>query len=74
MHEPLELWTVYFDPADFPGLFVARKWLASALGERATEEYLKADTLEGVRALLPRGLHMLPRSRGDDPVIVETWF
>lgn len=32
------------------------------------------DSLEEARALIPRGLTMLPRNPKDDPVILETWI
>lgn len=66
----LVIWTVYDGPTDFPGEFVARKWLLDG----ATNELRKAKTLEGLRAQLPKGLARLPRAALDDPKIVETWM
>lgn len=68
--EKLSIWVVYDSPADFPGQFVARKWLNDA----ATSEVLQADSLQALRELLPAGLYCLPRSQEDDAVIVESWF
>lgn len=66
----LELWTIYDKPDDFPGGFVARKWLL----DQPTSELLQNQTLEGIRAMLPHGLMCLPRAPEDDPRIVETWI
>lgn len=66
----LTIWVVYDNPTDYPGRFVARKWLA----DTPTQELRLADSLEELRQLLPDGLCCLPRSPVDDPKIVETWF
>lgn len=66
----LELWTVYDNPIDLPGRFVARKWLL----DQPTSEVLQDKTLEGLRGKLPRGLTRLERSPQDEPKIVETWI
>lgn len=66
----LEIWVVYDNPTDFPGLFIARKWV----GETPTQELLQAETLEQLRAKLPQGLVRLDRHSGDDAKIVETWL
>lgn len=65
-----EIWTVYDSPTDFPGCFVARKWLL----DQPTHEFLQDATLEGLRAKLPKGLTPLQRSSQDDPKIVESWI
>jgi malonyl-CoA/methylmalonyl-CoA synthetase len=64
------LWVIYDSPRDFPGLFVARKWL----NDRPTPDLLQGTTLKQLREQLPAGLHCLPRSEKDDPKIVETWI
>lgn len=66
----LSIWVVYNSPADFPGRFVARKWL----NDVATSELVQAESLEALRELLPPGLYCLPRAQEDDAVIVESWF
>jgi len=66
----LELWTVYDNPTDLPGQFVARKWLL----DHPTNEVLQDKTLEGLRRKIPPGLTRLERSPQDDPKIVETWI
>jgi hypothetical protein len=74
--EPLQLWTVYERPSDFPELFVARRHDVFAGVSVPTGTYVTATTLEGLRELL-RGMgltFLLAREPGDDPVIVETWI
>lgn len=66
----LDIWVVYENPSDYPGLYVARKFR----NEKSTAELVQGNTLLEVRALLPRGLVRLPRQHLDDPVIVETWI
>ena len=66
----LEIFTVYFNPLDYPGLYVVRVfWNATP-----TVYGWTAPTLEEVRARLPRGLVCLPREPGDEPQIVECWL
>lgn len=70
----LRMWTVYDHPADYPDGFIARLWEVEGSSYRATDQVVTGGTLDGVRAQLPPGLHRLPRSVGDDPVVVETWL
>jgi hypothetical protein len=71
----LAMWAVYASPRDYPGQFVARKFLITrALGPAVTDDMFVAESLDEVRALLPTGLYCLPRQKHDDPVIVETWL
>jgi hypothetical protein len=75
----VSLWTVYRSPVDYPGVFVARRFviMPRRAGGRpeaiATSEMFVADSLEEVRALLPAGMFCLPRLGPDQPQIVETW-
>lgn len=65
---------VYFNPADFPGKYVIRKWVGMD-PERLPE--VVGDTLEEVREKLLEnhpGLVRFVRNEGDDPVIVESWL
>lgn len=58
---------------DYTGRWTARLW--HTLPEPLSTEFvLVADTLEGVRELLPPGLARLQRNPNDDPVIEETWM
>lgn len=69
-HPICALWVVYDSPSDFPGRFVARKWVH----DKPTAETMEAGTLDDLRALLPTGMVSLQRSRQDDPKIVEIWI
>lgn len=72
--KPFVVYCVYENPADFPGKFVARRWVGM------DPDYAPAavsDTLEGVHRILMEidpNLIRAERNPGDDPVIVETWL
>lgn len=67
----LPIWTVYENPTDYPGQFVARLWH----GTEPTGEMMLFEDLAAVRhAMLRKALYRLPRRPEDDPVIVETWI
>jgi hypothetical protein len=73
-------WTVYYNPSDYPGLYVVRPW-DIVQGEpepvpRLSEHWV-CGSLEEARAIILHGdpsLYCLPRQPGDDPVIVEVWL
>lgn len=67
-------WTITRNPSDFPGLYVARRWVVRAGELISTNDIRTAETLDGVREQLPRGLVALRRNPTDDPVIVEVWI
>jgi len=66
----LNIWVIYQSPRDYPGRFVARRWIL----DKPTGEVIVRDTLDQVRRALPVGLHRMDRFNGDDAAIVETWF
>lgn len=70
----LEQWVVTASPSDFPGQFVARKWLIGAGLTAVTDMFETADDLAQLRSRLPFGLTCIGRQPGDDPVIVEVWL
>ena len=70
MSKPLSIWTVYFNPTDFPGLFVVRRF---ELDQRTDEHYTGA-TLGEVRGFIPPNLYRMPRNPDDEPHIVECWL
>ena len=70
----LSLWTVYDNPSDMPGMFVARRFDIGRGEAVWTDICVIASTLDGVRELIPQGLHCMPRADGDEPQIVETWI
>jgi hypothetical protein len=70
----LELWTVYDHPSDFPDHWVARRSVVGRGGATVTGAVIRAETLEGLRLLLPPGMACLTRQPDDDPTIVEVWL
>lgn len=69
----MTIWTIYHSPSDYPGKWVLRAFDVTADGHQAREECVVADSLEAVRAALPRGRVSIGRMRGDDPAIYECW-
>ena len=60
---------VLWDPPAYPERYAAR------LATSAASPYLPlADTLAGIRAMLPPGLLRLERMPSDPPEVVEIWF
>lgn len=73
--DKLSLWTVYDHPKDYPDCFVTRRSTVGPGGVvEITSDMFAADSLEELRALLPRGLVCIGRNPFDDPVIVEVWL
>lgn len=66
------LWVIYARPSDYPEEFVARRF--NLRTQRPTHELRRGATLDAVRALLPPDATRIPRQRGEDPVIVESWW
>lgn len=70
----LTMWTVYDNPADLLGVFVARKSIATGAHVGPTEEVLMATTLQALRQQLPMGLYRIQRHPSDERQIVEVWL
>lgn len=70
------MWTVYKNPADYPGKFVARRFDVDGSGARPTSSIIIMDDLGKLRDVLCFEMHLtcLMRSPGDEPQIVETWL
>jgi len=75
----LAIWTVYFDTSDFPGKYVARRFIL----DRPTEHSKVADTIESVREWIAEDsksfsqqgdVIKLPPGYKDEPTIVEVWL
>jgi hypothetical protein len=73
MSEPLNIWTIYDHPKDYPEHFVVRRWKIET-GQAVAGECKLADTLEEARKLVPWQSTRLGRMANDDPVIVENWL
>jgi hypothetical protein len=79
MDRNIRMWTIYRSPKDYPGQFVAREWLVTDRGQTlASKEPLSIhEQLRIVRMAIQYqspGAMLVPRSPGDDPVILETWM
>jgi hypothetical protein len=70
------VWTVYYDPRDFPGKYVVRRHdiFRGREGSHPSSEHYVADSLTEIRGRVPFGLVRLGRSEGDDAKIVEVWL
>lgn len=66
-------WVIYFDPADQPGKYVARKWIITPGRITATHTSYVSDTLEDARQHIPEGMCNLGRFDADESQIVEVW-
>lgn len=65
------LWTVYDKPADFPGVYVARKYTLAG----PTHSTMQSEDLDALRITLARmGLVQIKRTAEDHPRIIETWI
>lgn len=70
----LPMWTVYDTTTrEYPGKYVARMFVTLP-GVKATRFLILHDTLEELRAMLPRGLFWMDRKHEDAPEIVEVWL
>jgi hypothetical protein len=72
----LAMWTVYDNPTDYPGKFVARRFDVDGSGPKPTASIIIMEDLEALRDVLQfeLGLVKLMRNEGDEPQIVETWL
>lgn len=72
----LAIWTVYDNPTDYPGKFVARRFDVDASGPRPSASVIVAPDLEALRNILAFELHLtcLTRNEQDEPQIVECWL
>jgi hypothetical protein len=72
--QPLTIWTIYKHPADYPDLFVARKYIA----DKPTKQLLLAPNLKEIRQAVQKStkyeLIRVERAECDDSVIIESWL
>jgi hypothetical protein len=71
----LFVWAIFDHPRDYPDWWVVRAFevVVGQQGSRASPVHTLHASLAEARASLPPGLVQLPLSKGDDPVIAETW-
>ncbi len=74
---PLVMWTVYKHPKDYPGDYVARKFVITEDVYRPSKESISSRSLRDVRNVLQSlypGLIQLKRPPDDEPHVVEVWL
>ena len=74
---PLVMWRVYKHPKDYPGEYVARKFVITEDFYGPAYESISSRSLRDVRMVLRslyRGLIQLKRLPDDGPDIVEVWL
>jgi hypothetical protein len=70
-----EVWTVYRDTTEFPGMFTARRWLAGDWPPVPDPAVIVAPEIESIRkAMVAAGKTCLPRLKSDPPAFVESWI
>ena len=74
MDYELSTWTIFDNPEDFPGFFVARRFSVKGGKVISTQDALYGQTLQEVRDKLPQGLYCMGRHPTDTPSTVETWI
>lgn len=71
----LDMYVIYKNPSDYPGMYVLRKWAAGPGKIMAEKEpMIVTEFLEEARQKVPRGLYMAERTKDDDPAIYEVWL
>lgn len=71
----LEMYTVYWNPKDYPNRFVVRRWTINSREAPVPREVIAVTlTLREARSKIPPGLFCMPRWPDDDRTIVEVWF
>jgi hypothetical protein len=71
------MWRLYKHPKDYPGEYVARKFLITEEFYGPSNETISSRSLRDVRSVLRslyRGLIQLKRLPDDEPEIVELWL
>lgn len=65
--------SVYLNPKDYPGKFVARLFDIQAGHVCITRYIMISDSLEDIRNEMPAGLYRLDRTQDDDLELLEVW-
>ena len=70
------VYTIYFNPADYPDKYVSRRHVVKKGGVVVPDEkpHDVQDSLELIRESLPQGLYKMDPLPGDEPQIVENWI
>jgi hypothetical protein len=78
----LVVWTIYYNPSDYPGKYVVRAHDVRRVTQDGGTTGVSVprrvaficDSLAGARSKVPYGLICLGREDGDEPQIVESWI
>ena len=71
----MEVYVVYYNPSDYPGLYVVRRQVAGRGTITVDAKPLGVSaTLKEVRSFIPSHAEQFPRDPNDDSTIVEVWF
>jgi hypothetical protein len=72
----LTIWTIYFNPKDFPGRWVTRNFLIvrGTPAPVAGNNIFLSDSLQAARSVIPDDMTCLGRQDEDEPQIVESWI
>ncbi len=72
----MRMWTIYRGAADVAAPYCAREWhiVRGGLHPHPGGPPKPAQSLVAARELVPAGMTLMPRSPGDDPVVVESWI
>lgn len=74
----LVMFTIYWNPIDYPGMYAVRRWRAIADNPEPVpdpEPCYVGDWLAEARNAIPHEAnYCMHRSPDDDPSIVETWL
>lgn len=69
----LDQYVVYFNPKDYPGKYVVRRWEIYSTGP-IPREAIANESLESIRARIPDNKIMILPDPNDDECILEIWI
>jgi hypothetical protein len=70
----LPMISIYFNPKDFPGKYVARVFDIRPGAVHVTRYIMINESLEKMRSSIPAGFSCMNRTTEDDPELLEVWF
>lgn len=66
--------SIYGNPKDYPGKYVARVFDIRPGEVRATRYIMISENLEELRSAMPSELSFMDKTPKDDPELLEVWF
>lgn len=71
----LDMWTVYENPSDYPGEYVARRFVVAMGRYGPTTDVVRGDTLEQLQDKLNGlGRTWMPRHHDDEAQVLGVWL